>query len=288
MILQTQVSLKDKATFHIGGIAKNYYIPETEDELQSLICTLAEQKETFKILSGGSNLLINDKKVFENVIYMGQLAPELTYKGQGRFYVGASNRIQSVIHFVNEYGYGGFEELFGLPALFGGILYMNAGIGGKRSVRFMISDFVERVKVMEAATGRIVWLENSECNFGYRRSAFQANQYVILGADIALAQQDKQISEQRIQQRLQYCRQNQEYGKGCFGTCFSTANGKILKLIDLLNVCRRGVFQSRHNANWLVNDGKGTYAAAMRLIGLCRLLHKLTFQKIECEVRIWD
>ena len=64
---------------------------------------------------------------------MKEACNTLVDEGKGRFYIGASNRIQKVISFVNEKGYGGFEELVGLPAMFGGIIYMNAGIGGEKN-----------------------------------------------------------------------------------------------------------------------------------------------------------
>ena len=55
-------SLKKYTTIKIGGIAKRLYIPESTDELIELINKLNSSK--LYIISGGSNLLINDEKVF--------------------------------------------------------------------------------------------------------------------------------------------------------------------------------------------------------------------------------
>ena len=58
-------NLAKYTTIKIGGNAKNFYIPENEKELLSLVRDLNE----YKILGGGSNLLINDRITFSNVIY---------------------------------------------------------------------------------------------------------------------------------------------------------------------------------------------------------------------------
>lgn len=54
-----------------------------------------------------------------------------------------------MISFVNEKGYGGFEELIGLPAISGGIIYMNAGIGGEKGSIFTISEFVNKIRAYD-------------------------------------------------------------------------------------------------------------------------------------------
>ena len=58
-------------TFRIGGIAENFYIPNGKDELKELLENLEGEKKY--ILSGGSNLLINDKKIFKHVISIQNL-----------------------------------------------------------------------------------------------------------------------------------------------------------------------------------------------------------------------
>ena len=147
MKIQKNVKLATKTTLHIGGYTKTLYLPENEEELIHTAAELYEKEGKVYLLSGGSNLLINDQREFESVISMKEACTELTDLGNGRFYIGASNRIQKVISFVNERGYGGFEELIGLPAMFGGIVCMNAGIGGESAPLFTIAEFVKNVKV---------------------------------------------------------------------------------------------------------------------------------------------
>lgn len=284
MIEQKNVNLAKKTTFKVGGVAKNFYIPETTEELVNLVKKLKSKNQNFYILSGGSNILINDEKKFENIIYMEKMDTKIYMIEDGIFYIGASNRIQKVIRNVNNAGYGGFEELFCLPAMFGGIIYMNAGIG----YRFEISDFVTKVKVFDIQNEQIIEMNKDECEFKRRSSIFQTGKYIILGAEIKLHKQSLEESNSRIEKRKEYCKNNQEWGNGCFGTCFSKCSGKILKFVSLFYRNKKGIKFAKNNCNWLINDGTGNYKQAMSIINKVCLLHKICHKKIKKEVIIWD
>lgn len=290
MIVEKDVHLATKTTMKIGGYADAFYIPETEEELAEIAQKIYDKNRQVYILSGGSNLLINDRR-FDEVIYMGSACPEMTVMGDGRFYIGASNRIQKVIAFVNESGYGGFEELIGLPALFGGIVYMNAGIGGAKNAKFTIGEFVETVRVWDLEEKKLMELPAEQCGFGHRTSAFHHRPCVILGAVIRCKECNSEEAKAKKDARLQYCKKNFEYGKGCFGTCFSKVNYKLLKLLSIYDRVRkfgRGrVTMGTANKNWLVNRGGGTYRDAMKIINACKGLHRLFRREAICEVVIW-
>ena len=149
MIVQSGVHLAPKTTMKIGGYADTFYIPENEDELVRVAQTIYDKNHCVHVLAGGSNLLINDNKRFEEIISMRSACTEMYEIEDGEFYIGASNRIQKVIAFVNGFGWGGFEGLIGLPALFGGVIYMNAGLGGARNPLFTIGDFVISVRALD-------------------------------------------------------------------------------------------------------------------------------------------
>lgn len=288
MIEKYDVDLSKYVTFHVGGIAKKFLIPENEIELKEVIESIQERNEIILVLSGGSNLLINDCKKFESVIHMSKIDNRIIQLDNGKFYFGASNRIQKVITEVNKLGYGGFEEFIGLPAMIGGMIYMNAGIGGEKNSRFTIGDFVTRVRVYDVETNEYRWIDSEKCEFGHRRSIFQNGQYIIVGAEFQLQHQDIEISNERIKKRRLYCREHMEFGKGCFGTLFSKCSGRLVKVVALLDYKKKNVKQGNIKANWLINCGNGTYKEAMSIILKCERLHKLFGKPIEREVQIWE
>lgn len=286
MITKNNVNLKGKNTFHIDAIAKNMYIPENEDDLKNLLKKIDGEK--YYILSGGSNVLLNDNKEYENIIYMSNIDERIDSLGEGKFYIGSSNRIQKVISEINKQGYGGIEKLYSLPAMFGGIIYMNAGIGGKNNSLFTISDFIIRVKVMNKSNLNIEWLDKNSCNFSHRKSIFQNDEYIILGAECKFYEQDLSLSKKIVQERINNFSKKADMGKGTFGTVFSVANGKLLKLVSIFRGKKGNIRFGKTNKNWLVNDGNGSFQDAMYIINSCQRIHRLFHINIECEVRIWD
>lgn len=291
MVVQNDVHLGARATMKIGGYADRFYIPENEEELTNIAQEIYDKNGQVYILSGGSNLLINDRR-FAQVIYMHDACPEMANLGNGKFYIGASNRIQRVISFVNEYGYGGFEELIGLPAFFGGVIYMNAGIGGRTNSLFTIGDFIEFVRVWDLTERKLVELNKEQCEFVHRKSVFHDHPYVILGAVIQCVERSLEEAKQRKLARLQFCKENFEYGKGCFGSCFSKASRRILKAVSLfckvVKLGRGRVTFAEKEVNWLVNQGEGRYKDAIRIMDLCQWAHRLFRREIRCEVILWE
>lgn len=288
MQIQENIKLSTKTTLHVGGYAKIMYVPENEEELIHISAELYAKEGKVYLLSGGSNLLINDQREFEAVISMKEACTELLDIGEGKFYIGASNQIQKVISFVNEKGYGGFEELIGLPAMFGGIICMNAGIGGVNRALFAIAEFVESVKVYDLMQNQIRTISAEECGFSHRTSIFQSGQYVILGAEIVCKAVTTEESNKRKKDRLNFCKANFEYGKGCFGSCFSQCSGKLLRLISILYPNNmNGIHFGKSTCNWLVNGGNGTFKEALDIIQISEKIHKILLQNIKCEVVIW-
>ena len=55
------------STFKMGGVARRMYFPACESDLIQLYAEKDFDEGTY-VISGGSNILINDKKVFDRVI----------------------------------------------------------------------------------------------------------------------------------------------------------------------------------------------------------------------------
>lgn len=276
-------SLKEYTTIRIGGIAKNFYIPESRNELISLLKILKDKK--YYILGGGSNLLINDKKVFENVISVKSFDKSIKSLGYGIYYVGASVRIQKLIDTINSHGYGGIEYLYSVPGLVGGAIAMNAGRGKK--YKSSISDYI--IDVHAYIDGDIKILNKEECCFDYRNSIFKNKNYVILGSTFKFEQIDIEESTKRRFERLKLVKNKQDRSKYNFGTVFMQGDPRIMLLMKRIHPgYKNGVAFSRKTSNWLINYGEGTYEQAIKLIRRVQLLHKILGKKAIPEVIIWE
>ena len=273
----------DKYTsIKIGGIAKKLYVPNNKDEVIELMKQLSGKE--YYIIGGGSNLLINDKKVFDNVINVKKFDKTITNLGNGVYYVGASVRLQSLINAINKDGYGGIEYLYSVPGLVGGAIVMNAGRGKKYNLS--ISDYLINVHI--CLNGDIKVLKKEECTFKYRSSIFKNSNILILGATFCFEKKDIRDSLRDKRQRLEFCKKVQDTNSPNFGSVFLQANNKIMSLIRLFHPgFKNGIKYSKKTNNWLVNCGNGTFRQALFLIKLAQLLHKIVGKKAITEVIIW-
>ena len=235
---------------------------------------------------GGANLLINDQKVFPNVCNLREFNAKVECKENGRYYVGASVRLQKLIGQINNDGYGGIEYLFSVPGLVGGAVAMNAGRGKKYNQS--ISDYIETVEYIQ--NGQIYCLQKQNCQFAYRTSVFQSMPgCVITGVNFKFEPVEKAESTRRIQERLELCKQRQDNSAPNFGTVFCEANHSIMRLARCLALGnKRGVHYSAKTENWMLKGPEGTYKQALRLLGIVGTLHKVFGKKCRREVKLWD
>lgn len=211
MIIKSNEKLAKYTTIKIGGIAKKMFIPESKEELIDIV----EKIKNIKILGAGSNLLINDKKDYENVVYLKSFATEINY-ADGMFYVGASVSNQALINEINKRGFGGIEYLYSVPGFVGGAIVMNAGRG--KNYNQSISDYIVKVDVL--VDGVVKTFLKDECEFTYRHSIFKKSNYIVLGAYFIFNDMKQEVSKELKRERLELCRKVQDASKPNFGTFF--------------------------------------------------------------------
>ena len=281
VIVLENENLSKYTTLGIGGIAKKMYLPEDKYEMQELI----KQLQDYNIIGAGSNLLINDKKIFENVICTKKMKREIIDLTDGKFEISSSVMLPYLVKEVNKKGYGGIEFLASVPGTFGGGVVMNAG-RGRNSGEF-ISNYVENITVIK--DGRIVTYSKEECEFAYRESYFYNHpDEVIISGIIQLPRQEYFISESRQKKRLDYCRNTQDHSGRNVGSVFNLYNKYIMCIMQKMHVgWKHGIHFSNKTSNWIINEGEGTYKQVIFLIKLVICMHKVTFLKYHLEVIVW-
>lgn len=283
MIIKTNEPLSQHTTFHIGGIAKEYYIPENENEL---IDILSKKPDLTKyIIGGGSNLLINDEIVFENVLSVSSINNDIEDLGEGRFKIGSSVRLQRAIKEVNDKGYGGIEFLYSVPGLIGGAVVMNAGRG--RQHDDTIGRFIESVECVYQ--GEKLVLDNKDCLFSHRKSIFQEKDYIITSVLFCFEKMSAEESQAKIKDRLEHVKEVQDMSFPTFGTVFSVSDKHIMTLVYKFHLgYHKGCCFSAKRKNWMLNQGEGTFKQAYNLIKFVQRLHRFIHAKCQIEVRMWN
>lgn len=269
-------SLNRMTTFKMGGKVARMWEPIRGNNLAGL----PRPRGVYRVISGGSNLLVSER-TFIDVISMKKYDDTILDLGGGKFKIGASVRIQKLISFLNENGYGGIEPLVSIPGMLGGLICMNASVP---SANTCISDYLESVDAFDGE--QILSITKNDCKFGYRSSIFQNGHLLILGAVFRFPKQDVSISEGIIQNRLSKCRQNQDNSAPNFGSVFSSCSPKAMSTIRDRGLTVGAVSFSKKTNNWLLNNG-GSFQDACSVLGKAMIINKLYAKRAKFEVRIW-
>ena len=281
MEIRERELLSKYTTFRMGGGTGKIYFPETVDDLREMESI---DREAFQyIIGGGSNLLINDSKVFSGVLCTKRLNHFIEEKTDGKYYIGSGITCQEAIAKLKESEYCGIEYLFSVPGTIGGAIYMNAGRG--KAMNKSISDYVIRVDYY--CHGRVYSASKEECNFSYRTSAFQRmDQTVIIGAEFEFPHVGIDEIEKNIQERLTLCRNTQDTSAPNMGSIFSECDMDIMRDIKQADKVGKVVYSDK-TANWLINRG-GTFDEAIREIRRVEELHALKDKRCKTEIVVWE
>lgn len=163
-ICQTDVSLSRYTWYRLGGPARWCFTPRNTGELAGLLRRCKDLDIRWRVLGGGSNLLVRDEGVGCAVIKLAGGTFEATEFRDGVLSAGAAADMPALVKHASKMGWPGFERLAGIPGTVGGALRMNAG--GRHGC---IADLVRDITVV-TPDGEIVTRSNAELDFGYRRA----------------------------------------------------------------------------------------------------------------------
>lgn len=275
--------LSKYTTVRLGGLAETMYIPENTEELVELL-----RRESIEyVLGGGSNLLIADR-TFDKVLNLRRFDDNLISYGDGKYYCGASLRLQKLVSTINADGYGGIEYLCTVPGLVGGAIAMNAGTGKEQNLS--ISDYITTVTALEIKTGKVITLSKEQCEFSFRHSLFKNNSdYIILSAEFQFPIQVAEVSAKLCTEKKDYTKKYHDTAFPNFGSVFSVYNPYILALVSKLQLGdKNGIHFSGKTMNWIINTNMcKSSKKAFDIITSVKKMHKLCFQKCKVEVVMW-
>src|SRR3954469_3791448 len=177
-IVTTDEPLAPHTWFRLGGPAAFLARPRDTTEVVGLIRRCREAAVPFRVLGGGSNVLVRDEGFPGLVIHLESPAfADVTISG-GRVEAGAAVPLTALISQTTRAGLAGLEVLTGIPGTVGGSLRGNSG--GRQGA---IGTFVRRVTVVDdsgAGPGR----EGEDLSFDSRSS--DLDEPIILSAGFEL------------------------------------------------------------------------------------------------------
>ena len=279
MKIDKEIDLYKYSTMRTHSIGACMYTPVSVEEL---IQAIKECNYNCYFLGGGSNVVFADR-VEKPIINLMELNKTLSIDREGLVTVGCSVRIQKLINYCKEFGLGGFEYLYSLPASVGGIVYMNAGRGKAANQR--ISDWIVSVKYLDLIDLNIKTKEMNQNEWWHRHSPFQDMNIVIVEVTLSTKKSTKEDVQRQIQKRIDHVKQTQDGNKPSCGSVFNGQN----RLFSYLLRGKRigGACYSKHNGNWISNDHNGSGSDVIALVRYAERLYRLIFKDIKKEIKIY-
>ncbi|MCZ6515433.1 MAG: UDP-N-acetylmuramate dehydrogenase [Acidobacteria bacterium] len=273
----------------VGGPADMIVVRELE-ALPEVVGVLARHGVPWRLLGGGTNLLVADEGLSSVVV---RLAPErdgVKIEG-GLAEISATASLGQSVTYCAKRNLGGVEGLVGVPGTVGGALRMNAGAYGTE-----IGDYIQSVRVFRGSTGNIETIlpgsyESGEIRFEYRHSSFAPDD-VMLSVTLELAERPFAEIVEKIKQCNRKRRSSQPINQKSAGCIFKNAPGLSTgKLIDEQGMKGRevgGAMISDRHANFIVNRGGAKAADIFRLMDMIREKLLKAYQvELEEEVIVW-
>lgn len=283
-ITRLDVPLAAYTWLKVGGPAQFLVEPRTVDELVAVVRAAHESAVPFRILGGGSNVLIPDAGLSGITLRLAheafaQVVVETPFVRAGGGALLSNAMSQSVAA-----GLAGLENLVGIPGTVGGALHGNAGTRHGE-----VGQYVRSVTVLTSTGEKGVRAED-ELTFAYRSSSI--NEPVILEAEFELTPDDPDEIARRMRKQWIMKKATQPLSFQSAGCIFKNPRGLSAgALIEQAGLKGTRVGQaevSDRHANFVVTHDGATATEVRTLIDLIRSkVSEIHGVDLEFEIQVW-
>lgn len=286
--------LSERTSMGIGGEAIAEIRVHDVNALEAVPALAKELGGEIAVIGRGSNLLVKE----------GQLPLVLVRLDTDRqpYVMMESDRVQlrvnadiplpALLHRAAALGFSGLEGLSGIPGNAGGAMAMNAGSYG-----VSMADVVRSAEIFTPGLG-LVELDAEEFVFSYRSCGLRkkVSWFLIAGMTLELARGETQAIKEHMAETMARKKSTQPINARSAGCVFKNPEGHSAgKLLDeagmkgkSLDGKEKGMRFSSLHANFLVNEGQGSFEQAKTLIAMAREAVLSRFGiRLELEVQIW-
>lgn len=271
-------------TFRVGGPVDLFLEPQDEADLLLMLHLLHQAQVPVRLLGNGSNLLVADRGIRGAIIRLTPNFSQITREGE-TIVAGAGAKLARVVHFAAAEELSGLESTLGIPGTIGGALVMNAGtdVGS-------ISDLVEKATFLTLA-GECLEKTNCELCYGYRHSALQDGQLVVLEARLKLATGERntilakmaRLEEKRTSRQPTRC----HTAGSTFKNLPDIAAGKLIDRAGCKGYRIGGAEVSEKHANFIIAHPEATASDIRNLANwMHRRVREEHGRELEMEVEI--
>jgi UDP-N-acetylmuramate dehydrogenase len=243
--------------------------------------------EPFRILGGGSNVLVSDLGVREVVLL--NRAREIRFvddQAQPSVWAGSGTNFGSLARRAAAQGLSGLEWAAGIPGTVGGAVFGNAGAHGDDVAGCLVmADILHQDDRREEFTA-------SDLRFNYRSSILKQKgiEAIVVAAQFKLISSEPKIVQQKMDEFAAFRSRTQPPGAS-MGSMFKNPPGdfagRLIEQAGLKGVHVGDAEISDLHANFFINHGDATATEIYELIELARDTVKRKFDvKLELEIEL--
>ncbi|MCL8495472.1 UDP-N-acetylmuramate dehydrogenase [Apilactobacillus sp. F1] len=273
-----------KYTFtETGGPADLVAFPKNTDEVRELLSMAKRDDLPITVLGNASNLIIKDGGIRGLVIILTEMNEITSHDDLVIAQAGARYIDTTIV--AQQHGLTGMEFAAGIPGSIGGAVFMNAGAYGGET-----AEVIDSVTVL-TPENEIKTLSNSELDFGYRHSAVQDQDDIVLEATFKLSTGDKDEIQTEMNHLNELRESKQPLDLPSCGSVFKRPEGyfagKLIHDAGLQGYQSGGAQVSKKHAGFIVNIDNAT---ATDYLDVIKHVQETVYAKnkvhLETEVRI--
>ncbi|TGK06869.1 UDP-N-acetylmuramate dehydrogenase [Leptospira semungkisensis] len=271
-------------SFKIGGISPFIAEPETKEQIQETIHIFRKLDLPWKILGGGTNILISDHPNNFVILKLSGGFKEYKDLGGGLFEVGAATNTTPIFRQISQKGYTGAEFLSTIPGWTGGAVIQNAGCYGGE-----LFDLIQEVEFLRGE--EVFKRKPSEIEHGYRFTEFlKKKDSIILSIRIQLKEGNLEEIEASLKEKRDKRNSSQPQNKKSAGSMFKnpkifdetgkeTKAWQFIDRVGLRGTVAGGAQISPEHCNFIVNTGGAKASDVNQLVSLVQ-------EKVEKETGV--
>jgi len=260
--------LSNHTTYRVGGSAELLVCPDDIEGAEWLYRFARREGIPLAVIGAGSNVIAPDDGLEGIVLKIRRSEGGVQFDGGTGVRVEAGVDLTGLARAAAARGLGGLSALAGIPGTVGGAVWMNAGAGEVET-----ADLLRSVEVV-MPEGQRRRLSRDDIAFGYRRSLFQQNDWLIARAEFELPRGDGPEIE-RVMERLVSERNSKypmEYPNA--GSVFKRPEGdyagRLIEAAGCKGLRVGDAAVSERHANFVVNLGQAGSSEILELIALVR------------------
>ena len=266
--LSQDVDLSTVSWWRIGGLADIVLRPSSTEQVASLCHWFAAREIRPVVIGQMTNLLFDDAGLRAPCIQISRNMSKVAIF-DNTAWVQAGAWVPGLARKLMQAGLGGAEHICGIPGTLGGLICMNGG-----SQRKGIAANVCEVRSVNGS-GHTISRNVDECEFGYRKSVFQANDEIITSARMQFQPRHRsEIHSEMLKILTDRSNKFPRKQPNC-GSVFKSnptmyadvgPPGAVIERLGFKGKRIGGAMVSRQHANFIVNTGNARARDVLALI----------------------